>query len=269
MKYLLLTLKALLLVVVGSIVYLWDNITYTQGATIVDTSKTMKQVWEEYKEYWLKHEPTMTEPSSCRPNTKQEVDALERSLSITLPSDFKTSLLFVKHGSKKCDDNLHHSWFGSKTGIELYETKTILSETISLRKHEELDIRDYNIYWNEITPIDKTLKTWSKQWLPIASKYDIVFFIDLREDIGKQYGQVLAFLPTTEGGKNGVKPPEHLLKQIDNYTPNPNNAYNNFVYIAPDYKTFMQLMLEEIKANGKLKDRYLTNLFNLPSFYFW
>ena len=105
--------------------------------------------------------------------------------------------------------------------------------------------------------------------LSILTQNNLIIFIDLREGIGEEYGQVLAYLSTYEGGKNGIKPPEYLLKNLNNYKPNTNNVFNNFVFIAKDYKEFMQLMMEEIKANKKLKDRYFTKLFDLPYFYFW
>ena len=110
---------------------------------------------------------------------------------------------------------------------------------------------------------------WKNKLLPIVSKYNIMIFIDLREDIGNEYGQVVAYLHTEEGIKYEGRPRVDLLEKLNNYTPNPNNSFNNFVFVAKDYKTFMQLMLEEIKENGELKDRYLTNLFNLKADYFW
>jgi hypothetical protein len=96
-----------------------------------------------------------------------------------------------------------------------------------------------------------------------------MIFIDLREDIGNEHGQIVAYLHTEEGMKNEGKPKTNLLVQLKDYKSSPNNSFNNFVFVAKDYKTFMQLILEEIKQNGEVKDRYFTNLFNLKADYFW
>ncbi|MCK5677654.1 MAG: SMI1/KNR4 family protein [Flavobacteriaceae bacterium] len=268
-KFIILTLKALIFAIIGSIAYLWDNITYKQGSPIVDSDKKIEEVWQEYREYWVDHEPMMTAPDTCNPNTEEEIEKLENLLDIKLPNDFRQSLKSVKHSNKKCDDNLSHSWFGSRTGILLYDVEDIISDSLMLRKYHEFYIDDYNIYWNDITPFDSNRKYWLNEWIPILTQNNIIIFIDLREGIGDEYGQVLAYLATDEGGRGSVKAPEYLLKNLNNYTPNPNNRFNNFVFIAKDYKEFMQLMMEEIKANNKLKDRYFTKLFDLPYFYFW
>jgi len=266
MKYIILTLKALFLAIVGYLIYSWDNFTYIKGSTEINTSFTMEEVWQEYKEYWLKNEPTMTAPDTCTPHTEEEIRKLENILKLKLPEDLKISFKTVNHLSKKCDDNLVHSWFGSKTGVSLSTPFDIIDNDNNSLQTIDLFGTDYNIYDGQITPYDERLKQWPNEWILIADKYDVIFFIDLRDNIGDEYGQVIAYMNTFEIGN---KPPKHLLKKLNNYTSNPNNYFNHFVFIAKDYKTFMQLMLEEIRANGKLKDRYLTNLFHLPADYFW
>jgi len=254
------------LAIVGYTVCTWDNLTYTKATAPINSSLTMEEVWQEYKEYWLKHEPKMTAPETCTPHTEEEIVKLEHILDVKLPEDLKTSFRTVNHSSKKCDDNLVHSWFGSKTGVRLSIPSDIIDKNNNSLQTIDLFGTDYNIYDGQITPYDVIPRQWPNKWVLIADKYDVVFFIDLRDNIGDEYGQVLAYMNTFE---IGTKPPKHLLKNLNNYTPNPNNSFNHFVFIAKDYKTFMQLMLEEIKENGELKDRYFTNLFDLPMNYFW
>ena len=269
MKYILLVIKALFAATVGYAIYAWDNFTYTKATTVIDNTLTMEEVWEEYKEYWLKHEPNMTAPETCTPHTEEEISKLEYVFRITLPEDLKISFKTVNHLSKKCDDNLVHSWFGSKTGISLSTPSEILNEGRSLFHDVYVPNASYNIYNGKITPFNEANKNWENHLVLIADKYNLYFFIDLREGIGSEYGQVIAYLDTFEGTKSEGKPRADLLAKLKNYTPNPNNSFNNFVFVAKDYKTFMQLMLEEIKENGELKDRYLTNLFDLKADYFW
>ena len=269
MKILVFIFKALFAATIGYTLYAWDNFTYKKATTTIDSSLTMEEVWQEYKEYWLKHEPKMTAPETCTPHTEEEIVKLEDILNVKLPKDLKTSFRTVNHQSKKCDDNLAHSWFGSKTGVSLSTPKEMVVMDRSAFYNAYVSNASYYIYDGKITPYNEKNKNWENQFLLIADKYSLFFFIDLREGIGSEYGQVIAYLDTSEGIKNEGKPRPDLLSKLDHYTPNPNNSFNNFVFIAKDYKTFMQLMLEEIKENGELKDRYLTNLFNLPADYFW
>lgn len=267
MKYILLVIKALFAATIGYAIYTWDNFTYTKATTAIDNTLTMEEVWEEYKEYWLKHEPNMTAPETCIPHTEEEILEVEHILDVKLPEDLRTSFKTVNHQSKKCDDNLVHSWFGSKTGVSLSIPSDMIDKDKNSLQSIDLFAADYNIYDGQITPYKS--RQWPKKWILIADKYDVTFFIDLREGIGSEYGQIIAFLHTFEGTKSEGKPRADLLAKLKNYTPNPNNSFNNFVFLAKDYKTFMQLMLEEIKENGELKDRYLTNLFDLKADYFW
>lgn len=269
MKYLLLTFIALLLAILGYVIYSWDNFTYTKASENIDKSLSIKDVWSEYKEYWLKHEPNMTAPDTCIPHSEEEISKLEDFLRFKLPEDLKISFRTVNHSSKKCDDNLVHSWFGSKTDIELYTPTNILTESRNMQKQIQFSKSDYQVYDGNIKHLSNNETHWPRGWVPIISKYNITFFINLREKIGSGYGQVIGYLHTFEGLKNEGKPPKFLLEKLDNYHVDPNNSFHNFVFVAKDYKTFMQLMLEEIKENGELKDRYLTNLFNLKSDYFW
>jgi cell wall assembly regulator SMI1 len=269
MKVLILIFKAIFAATVGYAIYAWDNFTYTKATTSIDSSLSMEEVWEEYKVYWLKHEPNMTAPETCLPHTEEEIIKLEDTLNIKLPEDLKISFKTVNHSSKKCDDNLFHSWFGSKTGISLFSPKEMIYKDKSAFYNVYVDSATYTIYDGEITPYPEKNGKWINKLVPIVHKYDITIFMDLRENIGDEYGQIVAYMPTFEGMKNEGKPRDDLLKKLTNYTPNPNNSFNNFVFIAKDYKTFMQLMLEEIKENGEIKDRYFTNLFNLKEDYFW
>lgn len=264
-----LTIKALFLAIAGYVMYSWDNFTYTKASENIDKSLSMKNVWGEYKEYWLEHEPNMTAPNTCTPHSEDKISKLEDFLSFKLPEDLKTSFRTVNHFSKKCDDDLVHSWFGSKTGIELYTPTNILTESKNMQKHIQFSKRDYKIYNGNIEHLSNSETNWPRDWVPIFSKYDITFFIDLRNDIKSGHGQIIGYLHTFEGLKNEGKPPNNLLEKLDNYHANPNNSFHNFVFVAKDYKTFMQFMLEEIKENGELKDRYLTNLFKLRADYFW
>jgi len=269
MKILVFIFKALFAATVGYAIYAWDNFTYTKATTQIDHSLTMEEVLQEYKEYWLTHEPKMTAPDTCIPHTEEEIIKIESAFKLKLPEDLKISFKTINHQSKKCDDNLAHSWFGSKTGISLSTPSVIFNKGRSVFHDVYVSNASYYIYDGKITPYNEKNKNWENQLVLIADKYSLYFFIDLREGIGSEYGQVIAYLHTSEGMKNEGKPRADLLKKLNNYTPNPNNSFNNFVFIAKDYKTFMQLMFEEIKENGELKDRYLTNLFDLKADYFW
>jgi len=260
-------LMMFVLLVIAIALWLWKHYSYTAGYKNIDHNKSIETVWQEYRAYWLKHEPTMTAPATCQANSHEEVEALEKVLEVQLPDDLKKSLQLVDHRRKKCDDNLVHSWFGSRTGISLYDVERLKIINLDMQKNPSFHDRDYNAYWGDIAPV--TGRYWPKEWLVIAGKYNVLIFIDLRKNIGNQYGQVLAYMTTYEGGKNAVLPPKEVLAKIPNYYPDSNNAFNNFVFVANDYNGFMQLMLEEIKANGELKDRYFLHLFNLPLHYFW
>jgi hypothetical protein len=256
-------LKVLLTIIIGIILYGWSSLTYKKGSIIIDSNLSIEEIWETYEKYWLINEPKMTTPKTCKPNTKQDIHVLEESLGYKLPIDLKKSLQIVNHSSKKCDDDKYHSWFGSKTGIFFYSALELLANN----NHDiDLQIADYSIYEKGIIPY-KGKDIFLKEWLVIASNLNIYIFLDLRNNIGNQYGQVLAYLPTSE--HNGIKYSDEIIQKLENYIPDPNNSYNNFIFIAQDYKTFLQLMLEEIKSNGEVKNRYFTNLFNLPIQYFW
>lgn len=267
MKILVFIFKALFGATVGYIIYIWDNFTYKKATTDIDSTLTIKEVWQEYKEYWLKHEPKTTAPETCIPCTEKEILKLEHVLDVKLPEDLRISFKSVNHHSKKCDDNLTHSWFGSKTGVSLSTPSDMIDKNSNSLQSIDLLSADYNIYDGKITPYDP--KQGLKKCILIASKYDVIFFMDLRENIGNEYGQIIAFIQTFEGANMEGRARIDLLHKLSDYTPNPNNSFNNFVFVAKDYKTFMQIMLEEIKQNGELKDRYFTNLFGLKADYFW
>jgi len=210
---------------------------------------TIHDIWNEYITYWSTTEPSMTNPKSCKPQTQNEIAVLEKNLNIKLPKDFYISLQTVDHNSKKCDDNRMHSWFGSTTGIVLFNTKEIWNHYKMLLSYVDINEEGVNNkYFGDIKPYTESEK-WSKEWIPLLAHNGITFCLDLRSNIGEQYGQVLAVYPGIALGKNG------------------NEWYNYIVFIAKDYKEFMKKMIDDIKSENGLTNDYFRKLMHLPSNY--
>lgn len=202
---------------------------------------TIGQVWQAYTEYWLKHEPDMTDP--CLGESKEEVEKTEEKLNIKFPEEFKESLQLTFHRTKKCD-GYDHSWFGSRTGIQLYWCDFIVQMKDVL---VEMDvINDYeNIYFDDIAPYNGDI--WPCEWIPIAQKSGIFFFLDLRKNIGEQYGQVLAVIFGIED-ENG-------------------NWISHFVRVGHSFGDFLEQALVEVKKNQGLYEDYFLKLMHLPEDY--
>lgn len=205
---------------------------------------SIDDIWEAYKDYWLEHEPDMTEP--CSGESKESVEKLEKQLGVHLPEDFKKSLQITLHRTKKCDGH-DHSWFGSKTGVNLFGCKTIWDVYVDYIEVQDLmeDDEEKRYLSKKISPYEG--ETWPKEWVPIAERHGITFFLDLRQEIGDHYGNVLA-----------VK----LNCEDDN-----GNWYIPFAYVAESFTDFLIRELEEVKKTKGLYDEYFLKLMNLPDNY--
>ena len=232
---------------VAALVFLVKTVLRPSGETVhFDRNMDIEAVWQEYFNYWKKHEPDMTEP--CPGESKEAVDTLEKTLGVTLPEDFKKSLQFTYHGRKKCSDNLDHSWFGSRTGVSFYDTKRIgdYSAQNSLDSFSINDGRTTNRYFGNVKPYVEG-KRWPKAWVMIAYKNGTAICLDLRKDIGDQYGQVIAIYL-------GVNDKD-------------DNWFNHIAFVAKDYKEFMILALEEIYLHRGLNDDFFRKIAHLPKDY--
>jgi len=214
------------------------------------TEMDIKSIWSEYIAYWREKEPTMTAPETCKPESKEDVEKLESYLGVVLPEDFKQSFQIVDHSRKKCDDNLDHSWLGSTTGIFLYNTKDVkVYHDFNLQYIDDLKYTSSK-YFGDIEPHHIKSSKWPKEWIPFMGHNGITFCIDLRENLGNQYGQILAIYPRVNLG-------------IKN-----NKWYTFIVWLAPNYTEFMKKILEDIKKENGLDDNYFRKLMHLPDGYY-
>jgi len=192
----------------------------------------IEQLWELYQSYWKEHEPKSTEPTTG--DSTEDIQKIENFLGLTLPNDYKKSLAITYHRSKK-QDGLMHSWFGSKTGIELFSVKEVLRELPQVIKHEDIYYNDpkYVLYFGNVNPVASS--TWPKEWVPFLTKYGFYLFFDLRE--GTHKGEVLLY---------------------------DNNGFNSRIaYVSKSYTEFMQMAFDEIKEHGELQDEFFLKKLHL------
>ena len=245
--------KLILIILAGALavtalVFLVKTVLRPSGETVhFDRNMDIEAVWQEYFNYWKKHEPDMTEP--CPGESKEAVDTLEKTLGVTLPEDFRRSLQFTYHGRKKCSDNLDHSWFGSRTGVSFYDTKEVLEDLKQRTEKNWFDIIEENVenrYFGGVKPYTKGTR-WPKEWVIIAYKNGVSICLDLRKDAGDKYGQIIAV-------KQGI------CDANDNW-------FNHIAFVAKDYKEFMILALEEIYLHRGLNDDFFRKIAHLPKDY--
>ena len=187
----------------------------------------IEKIWDELYIFWKQID---NQTLKINAKSSEDIVKLEQILNIELPIEFKTSLSYVCHSARnKMDD----SWFGN-----YIETNFLTINEIEEEYQECINVIDEveNIYTGDILTYDR--EDWSKYWIPILTRMDIdiIIFIDLRENIGKQYGQILLYQPNIE---------------IED-----GHWVNHISYIASSYTQFMEQMLTEIKSTKGIKEKY-------------
>lgn len=142
-------------------------------------------IWNKLFEYWKTFEPNF---SRCNIATEKEILNFEAYLQVKLPDDFKKSLEICNAYPSERKYVIKSSCLITGGAGTLY---TINDMQIA---HEDFkgymfDGYAYKHIDSKIFPKDIV---WSNDWIPIYSwNCDELVLLDLRENIGEQYGQIL------------------------------------------------------------------------------
>jgi len=145
----------------------------------------IKIIWNTLFEYWKTFEPSFI---GCNGATQKEVLELEEYLQFKLPIDFKESLQICNAYPFEPKNVIKSSCLmtgGAGTLYTIEEIQTLHQDF----KEYMFDGCGYRYLDPKIFPKDIV---WSHYWIPIYSwNCDELALLDLRENIGEQYGQVL------------------------------------------------------------------------------
>jgi len=142
-------------------------------------------IWDKLFEYWKTFEPSFV---GCNAATQKEVLELEKYLKFKLPIDFKESLQRCNAYPLEPTNVIKSSCFMTGGAGTLYTIDEIQTSHQDFKEYM-FDGCAYKYIDSKILP--KNI-VWSNAWIPIYSwNCDELALLDLRENIGEQYGQVL------------------------------------------------------------------------------
>lgn len=185
----------------------------------------IETTWQKIFEYWEKTAPSSTE--KCEGATKEELNKL--NMIVETPISLRKSLTICNQSNRK-NGTLFYSWFGGQSRI--FTSKDIINFMINETQYYDIDESYEKVYGNVLNP----KSGWPKEWIPILEAFGLFVVVDLRPNIGNQYGQILL-----------VDPANSVL-----------------AYWASSYEEFMTKAMNILYEHGELTGNYFYDVLHQP-----
>lgn len=175
-----------------ALVLFWNlskNTTINASLSSVKEIKIMNtsEKWERIYSYWENR--LRISDLSCKGATTSEIEQLESHLQFELPESFIESLKNCNHPYLPIQ-GYTFSWFGSH--VRYMNVDEIIEFYDQNRIYAAGNHNYYKIYDNIVQPKEG----WPDKWVPFMDAFGIYATIDLRDDIGDQYGQIILMDPS-------------------------------------------------------------------------
>lgn len=184
---------------------------------------TILKNWERLTKYWKNRLNVLEIP--CTGASEKDILKLEKITGAELPNIYKESIKLCNESYVlPKEEKVGYAWLHGSALLSINEIIEIIKEIKPI--YEELDRYDspYEINGKITEPING----WPDGWIPFLSDFGYFGVLDLRPDIGDEYGQVLLVDPI-----------------------------NGFItFWAKNYEEFLTFIIDKLIDEGEISEEY-------------